>query len=326
MVTGISVVVPLFNEELVIDEMYRRLSLVLGQTGMDWEIVLVDDGSRDRTVELARAICAREPRVRLVCLSRNFGHQIAISAGMEWATGQCVVVIDADLQDPPEVIPAMLKRWREGCEVVYGVRTRRAGETWFKLATAKVFYRMLRRMTAVDIPVDTGDFRLLDRRVVDHLIAMPEHARFVRGMVSWIGFRQGQVEYERDARFAGETKYPFRKMLRFATDGVLSFSQVPLKLASAFGFLSAAVSFGVMAYGLGKTLLYPQFVVPGWASTFTATLFVGGVQLICLGILGEYVGRIYDEVKRRPLYIVGETVNVARAARHDGGVDASRAA
>jgi dolichol-phosphate mannosyltransferase len=305
----LSVVVPLYNEELVINEMHKRLSGVLREAVDSYEVVLVNDGSRDRTVELAREICARDRTMKLVNLSRNFGHQLAITAGMDRCSGRCVIIIDADLQDPPEVIPAMLAKWREGCQVVYGVRAKRRGESWFKKVTAKLFYRGLRRMTAVEIPVDVGDFRLMDRRVLGEFLKMREQARFVRGMVSWLGFKQGYVTFEREERFAGETKYPFKKMVKFAVDGVLSFSQVPLKVASAFGFLSAGVSFLFMIYGFVQKYFFPETAVPGWASTFSAILFIGGVQLICLGILGEYVGRIYEEVKKRPLYIVQEEIN-----------------
>jgi dolichol-phosphate mannosyltransferase len=305
----LSVVVPLYNEELVIDAMYARLTQALKACVDSYEIILVNDGSRDKTLEMAFAICQRDKAVKLVNLSRNFGHQLAITAGMDRCSGQCVVIIDADLQDPPEVIAQMLEKWREGCHVVYGVRAKRKGESWFKKITAKVFYRLLRRMTAVQIPVDTGDFRLMDRRVLSEFLGMREQARFVRGMVSWIGFKQGEVLFERQERFAGETKYPFKKMLKFAIDGVLSFSHVPLKVASAFGFLSAAVSFIFMVYGFIQKSFYPETVVPGWASTFSAILFIGGVQLICMGILGEYVGRIYEEVKKRPLYVVQDEIN-----------------
>lgn len=306
----LSVVVPLYNEELVIGEMYTRLTRALQSCVDSYEIIMVNDGSRDRTVELAADICRRDRNVKLINFSRNFGHQIAITAGMDRSSGQCVVIIDADLQDPPEVIGQMLDKWRnEGCQVVYGVRAKRKGESWFKLVTAKLFYRTLRRMTAVEIPVDTGDFRLMDRKVLQQFLKMREQARFVRGMVSWVGFKQGQVLFEREQRFAGETKYPFKKMLKFAIDGVLSFSHVPLKVASAFGFLSAGVSFLAMIYGFVQKAFYPATVIPGWASTFSAILFIGGVQLVCVGILGEYVGRIYEEVKRRPLYVVQEEIN-----------------
>jgi len=305
----ISVVVPLYNEELVIDEMYRRLTEVMSDTACAYEIVMVNDGSADRTVELAKAICAGDPRVRLITFSRNFGHQVAITAGMDRCTGRAVVVIDADLQDPPEVIPEMIAKWREGYQVVYGVRDKRRGESWFKLVTAKVFYRLLKRLTSVDIPVDTGDFRLVDRRALEHFNSMRERSRFVRGMISWVGFKQCEVRYVRHERHAGETKYPFSKMLKFAVDGLLAFSQAPLKMASALGLASSAVSFFFIVYGLWMKYFYPEQVLPGWSSIFSAVLFLGGIQLICLGVLGEYIGRIYEEIKQRPLYVVDEEVN-----------------
>jgi dolichol-phosphate mannosyltransferase len=228
---------------------------------------------------------------------------------MDKAAGDAVVIIDADLQDPPEVILEMVAKWREGYHVVYGVRTRREGETLFKRATAALFYRILRRATNVDIPVDTGDFRLIDRRAVDQLTMMRERSRFVRGMVSWIGFRQCKVEYARAERFAGETKYPLPKMLKFAVDGMLSFSHIPLKLSSTFGFLVSVLSFVFMVYGVVIRVVFPERAIAGWASVFVAMLFLGGVQLMCIGILGEYMGRMYDEVKRRPLYICEEEIN-----------------
>jgi polyisoprenyl-phosphate glycosyltransferase len=270
---------------------------------------MVNDGSVDRTVELAREICSRSPAAKLINFSRNFGHQFAITAGMDRSAGDAVVVIDADLQDPPEVILQMIEKWRAGYHVVYGVREKRHGESWFKLVTASAFYRILKRLTSVSIPVDTGDFRLIDRRALREFIRMREHARFVRGMVSWVGFKQGEVRYVRHERLAGVTKYPFSKMLRFAIDGILSFSQAPLKLASALGLASSAVSFIFIVYGLVVKFLAPETIIAGWSSVFTAVLFVGGIQLICLGVLGEYIGRIYEEMKNRPLYIVEEEVN-----------------
>jgi glycosyltransferase involved in cell wall biosynthesis len=228
---------------------------------------------------------------------------------MDKASGDAVVIIDADLQDPPEVIPEMINKWREGCHVVYGVRKKRTGEGRFKLITAALFYRILRKMTSVDIPVDTGDFRLMDRKVVDQLKQMKERARFVRGMVSWVGFKQCKVEYTREKRFAGETKYPFTKMLHFAIDGILSFSQKPLKFASAFGLVASGASFLMIIYGVVIRYIFPEKAMTGWASIFIASLFLGGVQLICLGILGEYLGRIYEEIKARPLYIIDEHLN-----------------
>jgi polyisoprenyl-phosphate glycosyltransferase len=308
----LSVVVPLYNEELVISQMYARLRSVLDDNKIDHEIVLVNDGSSDRTEELAKAICRHDEKVKLLSFSRNFGHQIAVTAGLDNSAGQAIVIIDADLQDPPEVIIDMLAKWRGGCEVVYGVRVKREGESLFKVLTAAAFYRLIRRLTRVDIPVDTGDFRLMDRKVVDQLLTMRERNRFVRGMVSWVGFRQEKVEYVREQRFAGETKYPLRKMLRFAVDGVLSFSDVPLKISSVFGFLCALLSFALIIYGLAVKLFYPQFAIPGWASLFSVVLFLGGVQLMCIGILGEYLGRVYDEIKGRPLYVVSEKINFDR--------------
>jgi glycosyltransferase involved in cell wall biosynthesis len=305
----VSIIVPLYNEEEVIAEMHNKLSLVMSDSGWTFEIILVNDGSHDRTLELARKICQSDKSVKLVNLSRNFGHQFAITAGMDRSVGQAVVVIDADLQDPPEVIIDMIRKWEEGFQVVYGVRTKREGENWFKLTTATLFYRLLKRVTSVDIPVDTGDFRLVDRRALDVFLSMRERSRFVRGMISWVGFKQAEVKYVRHERFAGETKYPFSKMLKFAVDGLLAFSQLPLKLASSLGLVSAAVSFGFMVYGVILYYFYPDKVIPGWSSLFSAVLFIGGIQLICLGVLGEYIGRIYDEVKNRPLYIVDEVMN-----------------
>lgn len=305
----LSVVVPLYNEESVIEAMYERLVGALEAIAMRFEVVMVNDGSDDRTLEMARAICDQDPRIKLLSFSRNFGHQIAITAGMDRARGDAVVVIDADLQDPPEVIGDMVAKWREGYQVVYGVREHREGETWFKLVTAKLFYRFLRAVTTQHIPVDTGDFRLVDRAALAEFLRMRERARFVRGMVSWVGFKQGEVPYVRHERHAGETKYPLRKMLSFALDGILSFSQLPLKLASALGVVASAVAFLTIIYGLIVKVFFPDQVIPGWSSVFTAVLFVGGIQLICLGVVGEYVGRIYEEIKGRPLYIIQEERN-----------------
>lgn len=309
----LSIVVPLYNEELVIDALYDRLTAVIAEADLRCEIVMVNDGSSDRTLEKARRICHLDSRFKLLSLSRNFGHQIAITAGMDKAVGDAVVIIDADLQDPPEVIPRMVEKWLAGNDVVYGVRTKRDGEGIFKRATAALFYRILRRATSVDIPVDTGDFRLMDRRVVDQLLAMRERFRFVRGMVSWVGFTQCKVEYERAQRFAGETKYPLSKMIHFAVDGMLSFSHVPLKLSSTLGFCASMLSFVFLLYGIVIRVFFPEQAIAGWASVFVAVLFLGGVQLICIGILGEYLGRMHDEVKRRPLYISQEEINFESA-------------
>ena len=302
----LSIVVPCYNEELVLAELHDRLVSVLDQLGdTDGEIVYVDDGSKDRTPALLKELQLREPRVGVVSLSRNFGHQIAVTAGLEHAGGDAVVIIDADLQDPPEVILEMVARWREGYQVVYGLRAKRDGETTFKLFTAKIFYRLINRLSEVEIPLDVGDFRLMDRQVVDVLLTMPERDRFLRGMVSWIGFRQSAVIYDRAARHAGETKYPLIKMLRFAVDSVISFSFAPLRVAIWVGFGAIAAAVAGIVYAL-VVRFYTTTWVRGWASIFTAVLFLGGVQLVTLGIVGEYVGRIYAEVKLRPLYVVRE--------------------
>ena len=305
----VSIVVPLYNEELVIKEMYRRLSEMVHQNELSYEIILVNDGSRDRTAEMAREICRKDKNIKLINFSRNFGHQIAITAGMDKASGEVIAIIDADLQDPPEVILDMIQKWKEGNQVVYGVRQKRKGESYFKLLTAALFYRILKKMTPIEIPLDTGDFRLMDRRVVESLKKMREKNRFVRGMVSWVGFKQCKVEYVREKRFAGETKYPLKKMLKFAVDGILSFSQIPLKLSTIFGFICSGISFLFILYGVVVKFLFPSNAISGWASIFVASLFLGGVQLICLGIIGEYLGRIHEEVKGRPLYVSEEEIN-----------------
>jgi len=310
----ISVIVPCYNEEQVIVETNRQLVATLaGLEGLDFELVYVDDGSSDVTVDLLRTIQSADKHVRVVRLSRNFGHQLAVSAGLEHAAGDAVVIIDADLQDPPEVIPEMVARWRDGYHVVYGMRSDRAGETAFKLWTAKLFYRFINRLSKVQLPLDVGDFRLLDRRVVDVLLSMPERDRFLRGMVSWIGFRQVAVMYRRAERHAGESKYPLFKMLQFAADGVISFSLTPLRLALWVGFLSIGMAFAGILYAL-IIRLYTNDWVRGWTSIFTAVLFIGGAQLVTLGIIGEYIGRIYAEVKRRPLYVVEERLGFGVAA------------
>lgn len=304
----LSVVVPCYNEEDVIGETHRRLSESLERIeGASFEILYVDDGSRDKTPLILRDLAGSDARVRVVRLSRNFGHQVAVTAGLEHAEGDAVVIIDADLQDPPEVVREMFAAWRAGADVAYGVRSERAGETHFKLWTAKLFYRLINRVSKVQIPLDTGDFRLMDRRVVDSLLAMPERDRFIRGMVAWVGYKQTAVQYARAARFAGTSKYPLFKMLRFAADGVLSFSFAPLRLAVWTGFAAIGVAFGGIVYALVLRFFFDEsYWVRGWTSLFVATLFIGGVQLLSLGIIGEYIGRIYGEVKNRPLYFVRE--------------------
>ena len=303
----LSVVAPCFNEEGVLHELYRRISQVLDGSGETWELVLVNDGSRDRTPEIMRELHAQDERVKVVDFARNFGHQIAVTAGMDYAQGDAVVLIDADLQDPPELILEMLAKWREGYEVVYAIRAERKGETWFKEFTAKLFYRIIYKITDIDIPMDTGDFRLMDRKVVNALKTMHEKHRFMRGMSVWVGFRQTGVKYVRAERYAGETKYPLKKMLKFAMDGITSFSYFPLQLATYIGFVAALLA----VLGIIITIilrLSGSHAFLGQATTLVSVLFLGGVQLICLGILGEYLGRIYDEVKGRPLYIVREAL------------------
>ena len=313
----LSVVVPCFNEEAVLRETHRRLTSVLGSLQqLDYELIYVDDGSRDRTPLLLQQLQAGDRRVRVVQFSRNFGHQIAVTAGVEHAAGDAVVLIDADLQDPPEVIEEMVARWREGHDVAYGVRTDRPGESAFKLATAKGFYRMINRLSETPIPLDTGDFRLMDRKVVDALQAMPERDRFVRGMVSWVGFRQIAVPYRRDPRLAGESKYPLIKMVRFALDGVTSFSVQPLRAATWLGFAVSALAVVGIVYALALRLFTSDWVT-GWTAMMIAVLFLGGVQLLSLGVIGEYIGRIYGEAKRRPLYLVQERLGFDRVRREE---------
>src|SRR5215210_4629312 len=313
--TSVSVVIPCFNEEANLRETHRRVTEAISRAGIQYEIVYVDDGSRDLTAELLRQLQANDEHVRVVYLSRNFGHQFAVSAGLDHASGGAAVIMDADLQDPPEVAVEMIRRWQEGYDVVYGVRTDREGETRFKLLTATLFYRLIRWLSDTEIPLDTGDFRLLDRKVVDAIVSMPERDRFVRGMVSWAGFRQIGVPYRRAARFAGETKYPLTKMVRFALDGILSFSVKPLRLSTLMGFVSAGLALTAILYALAMRL-FTQRWVTGWTALMIAILFLGGAQLISLGIIGEYIGRLYGEAKRRPLYLVRETLGADASAQN----------
>ena len=308
----LSVVVPCFNEEEVIDQTHERLSAALEAIGEAFEIVYVDDGSRDATAERLRAIQAADRRVRVVRLSRNFGHQIAVTAGVSYARGQAVVLIDADLQDPPEVIAQMVETWRRGFDVVYGQRTERAGETRFKLWTARAFYRLINRLSEVPIPLDTGDFRLMDRVVVDALDRMPERHRMLRAMTSWVGFRQAAVRYSRAERVAGTSKYPLGKMLGLALDGIVSFSTVPLKLVTLVGLGFSCLSVVGVVYALAARLLTRNWV-PGWTLIFIALLLIGGLQLVFLGVIGEYIGRIYSEAKARPLFLVLEELGLEAA-------------
>jgi glycosyltransferase involved in cell wall biosynthesis len=298
-----SVAVPVYNEIESLPELYRRVREVMDGLDEPWELVLIDDGSTDGSTDLIRSLADDDKRLRPVIFARNFGHQIAVTAGLDYSRGEAVVVMDADLQDPPEVIPDLIAKWREGYEVVHAVREEREGETLFKKTTAALFYRLINRITDVDIPLDTGDFRLLDRAVVDTLNKMRERHRFPRGMAAWVGFRQVGVPYRRAARFAGETKYPFRKMLRLALNAITGFSYFPLQLATYFGFVCTGISLIAIPVVIALRLAGSQAFL-GQATTLIAVLFLGGVQLISLGILGEYVGRLYDEAKGRPLYVV----------------------
>ena len=300
-----SIVAPVFNEVEILPELHRRIRQVMDSLGEPWELILVDDGSSDGSTEAITSLAAQDAHVRPVLFVRNFGHQIAATAGLDHSLGEAVVIIDADLQDPPEVIRELAAKWREGYEVVFAVRAEREGETWFKRTTASLFYRIIYRITDVRIPLDTGDFRLLDRAVVDTLNRMRERHRFLRGMAAWVGFRQIGVPYHRAARFAGQTKYPFKKMLRLALNAITGFSYFPLQIATYLGFLCAGLSALAIPVIVALRLAGSQAFF-GQATTLIAVLFLGGVQLISLGILGEYIGRIYDEAKGRPLYIARE--------------------
>jgi dolichol-phosphate mannosyltransferase len=313
---SISVVVPCFDEDQVIALCHQRLTKVLQNEATWYEIIYVDDGSRDRTLSRLTQIHAADPCVSVIELSRNFGHQSAVSAGLDAAQGEVVVIIDSDLQDPPELIPAMIEKWQEGYEVVYGVRDSRHGESGFKLWTAKMFYRLINSLSDVSIPIDAGDFRLLDRRAVDAIKLMPERHRLLRGMCSWIGFRQYGLHYARAPRAGGKTKYPFRNMLNLALDGIASFSAVPLRFVSVVGFVSAFLSLVGIVYAL-VVRLFTHHWVAGWAISFVGMLFLGGLQMMSLGVLGEYVGRIYSETKQRPIY-------VARSVLHRRGMTQAR--
>lgn len=301
------VAVPIYNELESLPELHRRVTDVMTDLGEPWELLLIDDGSTDGSREWIQEIAQSDSRVKPVIFARNFGHQIAVTAGLDHSHGQAVVIMDADLQDPPEVIPELIEKWREGYEVVYAVRVEREGETWFKRVTAALFYRLINRITDVDIPLDTGDFRLMDRQVVDVLTSMREKHRFPRAMAAWVGFRQAGVPYRRAARFAGETKYPFRKMLRLALNAITGFSYFPLQIATYLGFFSAGISILAIPVVITLRLLGNQAFF-GQATTLIAVLFLGGVQLISLGILGEYIGRVYDETKDRPLYILRKDI------------------
>ncbi|MCX2827236.1 glycosyltransferase family 2 protein [Bacillus pseudomycoides] len=305
----ISIIVPMYFEEEVAQECYNCLKSVTLQNNINYEFVFVNDGSTDRTMEILKGISAEDPRAKIVNFARNFGHQIAVTAGIDVAKGDAIVIIDADLQDPPEVIPELIAKWEEGYEIVYAKRKQRNGETWFKLVTAKYFYCFLNYMSDIDIPKDTGDFRLIDRKVADVFKQMKERNRFVRGMMSWIGFRQTYIQYERDERFAGETKYPLKKMIQFASDGIIAFSTKPLRMVMTLGLISVLISIAVLIYSVIVKII-GQDIQTGWASLMVAITFFSGMQLLGLGIVGQYIARIYDESKNRPIYVVKETVNI----------------
>jgi dolichol-phosphate mannosyltransferase len=310
-----SVIIPVYNEESVLTETYARLKTVMDGLG-DYELIFIDDGSVDASATIIAGMLAKDKSLRLIRFSRNFGHQCAITAGMDYARGDAVIIIDADLQDPPELLPEMARLWRSGYDVVYGKRVSREGESFFKKATAAFYYRSLKRLTDFDVPIDTGDFRLIDRKVCDTMKSLGEKNRYVRGLVSWVGFKQIALEYERQKRHSGVTKYPFRKMARFAIDGITAFSHKPLRITAFIGFAISLVSF-VYIIVIIYQRIFTATTVTGWASTMAVTLFTQGIVLIMLGLMGEYIGRIYEEIKNRPIYIVKETLG------YDGEQDLS---
>ena len=308
----LSIVIPIYNEEENIDSLINRLRTVLAQMQISCEYIFVNDGSKDHSFQLIKNLALADPAVKYIDFSRNFGHQIAVSAGLDLAAGDRVAIIDADLQDPPELIIEMFAKMDQGYEVVYAKRNNRNGESWLKKFTAKVFYRILKSITSVKIPVDTGDFRIIDRKVVNVLKQMPEHNKFLRGQISWIGFKQTYVEYDRKVRQAGSTGYTYKKMIRLALDGITSFSNFPLKVASICGFVVSGIAFMVMIYALYSRYITKDYV-EGWTSTIISVLFLGGIQLISIGIIGEYISRLSENARNRPLYIINET-NIKKEA------------
>ncbi|NLP28517.1 MAG: glycosyltransferase family 2 protein [Clostridia bacterium] len=306
----LSVVVPMYFEEEVAEECYKRLTTVMLENAFKYELIFVNDGSTDKTPDILKEIAQKDSNTKVVNFSRNFGHQAAVTAGVQVAKGDAIVIIDADLQDPPELIADMVKLWQNGNDVVYAKRKKRKGETWFKLTTAKYFYKFLDSMSDTKIPQNTGDFRLIDKKVANVFLQLPERNRFIRGMISWLGFKQIAIEYVRDERFAGDTKYPLKKMIKFAKDGIIGFSSKPLKLITTLGLFSVIISFAVLIYSLASKI-FQRDIEQGWTSIMVAISFFSGVQLLSLGIVGEYIARIYDETKGRPLYIVKDTYNIS---------------
>lgn len=307
----LSIVIPMYYEEEVVNECYTRLEKVVSNLeGYEYEIIFVNDGSKDKTLELLMEIAKDNKNVKIVSFARNFGHQAAVTAGLKEVTGDAILIIDADLQDPPELIPEMLKLWEEGNEVIYGERKSREGESKFKLFTASMFYKTLNALSDVEIPKNTGDFRLVDRKVVDTINSMPEHNKFLRGLFSWVGYKQYAFKYERKERFAGETKYPLKKMLKLAADGIIGFSTKPLKILGGLGIISIFISFLILVYALLSFIFSWNNLAEGWTSLMVAITFFAGVQLLSVWVLSEYIGRIYDETKRRPEYVIDKKINI----------------
>lgn len=307
----ISVIIPMYYEEEVAEECYKRMTFVLQNIeNYDYEIICINDGSRDKTLSILENLAIRDKRLKVLSFSRNFGHQCAVTAGLKYVTGDAIVIIDADLQDPPELIPEMLKLWEAGNDVIYGKRKTRDGESAFKLFTAKMFYKTLNALSDVEIPKDTGDFRLVDRKVVDTINSLPEHNKFLRGLFSWVGYKQIPFEYERKERFAGKTKYPLKKMLKLASDGIISFSTKPLKIVGGLGIISIVISFILLIYALISYLFKLNNLSAGWTSLMLGITFFAGVQLLSLWIMSEYIARIYDESKNRPQYIIEKKINI----------------
>ena len=307
----VSVVIPMYYEEEVANECYNRMKKVLDELEKyDYELIFVNDGSKDKTLNILEEIAKKDEKAKVISFSRNFGHQAAVTAGLKFVTGDAIVIIDADLQDPPELIPEMLKLWEDGNEVIYGKRKTREGESHFKLFTAKMFYKTLNALSDVEIPKDTGDFRLVDRKVIDTINQLPEHNKFLRGLFSWVGYKQTAFEYERKERFAGKTKYPLKKMLKLASDGIISFSTKPLKLVGILGMLSILISFIVLIYSIVSYIFKLNTLTAGWTSIMVAITFFAGVQLLSIWVISEYIGRIYDETKQRPQYIIDKKINI----------------